>query len=158
MPKFGPRPSYLLKCGRELVTTAGPDALFLVRDPSSGIYDEITLTDLAALIGTGGAFINPAQTQQLTPGPAFMVPMFGNLEHILRIDVTGGSSIGTLPPISTLSDGQWVKIKRNDGSANTLNLIPSGGDTIDSALIHRFDRYESFTFYADANRNEWNIT
>lgn len=69
-------------------------------------------------------------------------------DKLVKVDATAGDVVITLP-LGTALNSTPVYIKRIDGSANAVTVVPSGADTIDGGTtIPMTIQYQSYTFIA----------
>lgn len=128
-------------CKRDLVTTANPEDLFLVRTVGEKHFNEIKLSDLQNILGSGGGG-NPVDDEVI----------------VIRHDASSADIFYNIPSISTFSSNQRVIHKRIDTSSeNTVTLVPFSGETIDSSYSLELRILESYTLLTDTSRNNWDI-
>lgn len=76
-----------------------------------------------------------------------------HLDYEILVDASGGNVSLTLP--AALATGQIYRIKRLDGTANTLTVVANGSDLIDAdSSVVLNDQYQVCTF-VDADTGFW---
>lgn len=76
-------------------------------------------------------------------------------DHVIRVDATSGSVTITLPAASNA--GALLRIKRIDGSANTVTVQRAGSDTIDGATSFTLTQYQSRDLVAPNTGADWGV-
>lgn len=72
------------------------------------------------------------QSSQITSASSPYTMDFGT---VLEVDASGGNVIVDLPTILA-NKGKSLVVKKMDGSANTVTITPTGGQTIDGQATH----------------------
>ena len=72
---------------------------------------------------------------------------------VYLVDASGGSITVTLPAI--VADGMQYKLHRSDDTANTVTIVPTGGDTIEGTSSAVLQQNTPFEIHSSGN--DWGI-
>ena len=122
-----------------------------------GTTDTVALGQTFDIAGGSGIETSRDGTRQVTinlTGPSITSgTLAGGSElpsDVNVIDVAGGSEAYTLPV--TPPEGQTVRVKKSDPSANTITVSGSAGKYIDGGTSYiLYNQFESVTFISDSN-------
>ena len=133
-------------------TQTALDALSTDADKTQTALDVLATAASAAAAAASAASNMYAAVTDKTADFAVLTTEDGNL---FRADSTAAAVTGTLPLISTVTDGFRIAVVFWDGS-NDLSIVPTGGDTIQgSATYVLINQYDAVTLVADFETNTW---
>jgi len=119
------------------------------RSTSTGGTNTLTKINLASLgLGAGSGIITTFTVVSTTPVTA-------TVATAMLVNATSGNITVNLPTAASALAGSIILVKKTDSTANTVNVVPSGADTIDGGSSFLLSLQNEFMQIVSDGVSKW---